>query len=81
MDTSVNSPGAGEQYSDRYNTVISADENGFIEYWEPTMPFEKPMKIRGLWSFKSETDLFEFKKVNYSHVIPFSDLLTNTHFR
>ena len=51
------------QYSDRYDTVISADENGFVEYWQPREPFEPPKATRALWSFKTETDLLEFKKV------------------
>ena len=51
------------QYSDRYDTVISADEGGFIEYWQPSEPFELPKNVRGLWNYKSETDLYEFKKV------------------
>ncbi|KAJ7935674.1 hypothetical protein B0H13DRAFT_1949159 [Mycena leptocephala] len=49
-------------YSDRYDTVISADEGGFLEYWQPTEPFERPKNVTGLWSYKSETDLYEFKK-------------------
>ncbi|THG98823.1 hypothetical protein EW026_g3435 [Hermanssonia centrifuga] len=49
-------------YSDRYDTVISADESGFIEYWRPTEPFELPKNVPGLWSYKSTTDLYEFKK-------------------
>ncbi|KAI0320530.1 peptidyl-prolyl cis-trans isomerase [Amylostereum chailletii] len=49
-------------YSDRYNCVISADESGFVEYWQPVDPFELPKNVRGLWSFKTQTDLFEFKK-------------------
>ncbi|EPQ54940.1 hypothetical protein GLOTRDRAFT_42869 [Gloeophyllum trabeum ATCC 11539] len=49
-------------YSDKYDTVVSADEGGFIEYWQPSEPFEKPANIRGLWGFKTETDLYEFKK-------------------
>nr|GAT60209.1 peptidyl-prolyl cis-trans isomerase [Mycena chlorophos] len=49
-------------YSDRYDTVLSADESGFLEYWKPTDPFEPPKNVPGLWSFRSETDLFEFKK-------------------
>ncbi|KAJ7863081.1 hypothetical protein B0H14DRAFT_2739235 [Mycena olivaceomarginata] len=49
-------------YSDRYDTVISADEGGFVEYWQPTEPFVLPKMSRGLWSYKSETDLYEFKK-------------------
>ncbi|KAJ3791249.1 peptidyl-prolyl cis-trans isomerase [Lentinula aff. detonsa] len=49
-------------YSDRFNTVISADEGGFVEYWQPVEPFGHPQNIPGLWSYKSETDLYEFKK-------------------
>ncbi|EGN98226.1 hypothetical protein SERLA73DRAFT_91486 [Serpula lacrymans var. lacrymans S7.3] len=49
-------------YSDRYDTVISADENGFIEYWQPSESFEPPKNVPGMWSYKSETDLYEFKK-------------------
>lgn len=55
---------ASSQYSDRYDTVVSADENGFIEYWQPFEPFELPKNVSGLWSYKSETDLYEFKKVS-----------------
>jgi peptidylprolyl isomerase domain and WD repeat-containing protein 1 len=44
--------------------VISGDENGFVEYWQPFEPFEPPKNIPGMWSLKSSTDLYEFKKVN-----------------
>jgi peptidylprolyl isomerase domain and WD repeat-containing protein 1 len=43
--------------------VISADEGGMLEYWQPTEPFDLPKNVRGIWSFKSSTDLYEFKKV------------------
>ncbi|KZT25403.1 hypothetical protein NEOLEDRAFT_1065477 [Neolentinus lepideus HHB14362 ss-1] len=49
-------------YSNKYDTVVSADEGGFIEYWQPSEPFDKPKNVRGLWGFKTETDLYEFKK-------------------
>jgi peptidylprolyl isomerase domain and WD repeat-containing protein 1 len=52
-----------EQYSDRYDTVISVDEAGYLEYWQPQAPFELPKGVPGLWSFKSMTDLYEFNKV------------------
>jgi peptidylprolyl isomerase domain and WD repeat-containing protein 1 len=42
---------------------LSADEGGFLEYWQPKEPFELPRNLPGLWSYKSETDLYEFKKV------------------
>ncbi|KAF6755822.1 peptidyl-prolyl cis-trans isomerase [Ephemerocybe angulata] len=49
-------------YSDRYATVISADESGFVEYWQPIEPFGLPKNVPKLWKYKSETDLYEFKK-------------------
>lgn len=52
------------QYSDRFDCVVSADEGGFVEYWRPSEQFELPTNVPGLWSFKSQTDLYEFKKVS-----------------
>ena len=52
-----------QQYSDRYDTIVSADEQGFVEYWTPTEPFELPRNVHRLWSYKTETDLYDFKKV------------------
>ncbi|OCB88921.1 peptidyl-prolyl cis-trans isomerase [Sanghuangporus baumii] len=49
-------------YNDRYDTVISADENGFVEYWQPFEPFEPPKNVPQMWEYKTSTDLFEFKK-------------------
>ncbi|OBZ72282.1 Peptidyl-prolyl cis-trans isomerase cyp15 [Grifola frondosa] len=49
-------------YSDRYNTVISADEGRFVEYWQPFELFEPPKNVPGMWTYKSTTDLYEFKK-------------------
>ena len=51
------------QYADAYDTVVSADESGFLEYWQPTEPYEPPKHIKGMWQLKSQTDLYEFKKV------------------
>ncbi|KAH8114737.1 peptidyl-prolyl cis-trans isomerase [Phellopilus nigrolimitatus] len=51
-----------EKYNDKYDTAISADENGFVEYWQPFEPFEPPKNDPKMWKFKSQTDLFEFKK-------------------
>ena len=53
-------------YNERYDTVVSADEAGFIEYWQPTEPWEAPTGVAGMWEFKSATDLYEFKKVSSS---------------
>ncbi|KAJ3107107.1 hypothetical protein HDU97_004800 [Phlyctochytrium planicorne] len=59
------------RYHPAAQTVISMDKGGMIEYWEPNLdgncPQPKPPKID--WSFKSETDLYEFKKAK---VIPTS---------
>ncbi|KAG6820714.1 hypothetical protein H0H93_012767 [Arthromyces matolae] len=49
-------------FSDKFDTVISADEGGFVEYWQPIEPFVLPKNVAGMWSYKSETDLYEFKK-------------------
>ncbi|KAL5482454.1 CYP15 [Sanghuangporus weigelae] len=49
-------------YNDRYDTVISADENGFVEYWQPFEPFEPPRNVPRMWEYKTSTDLFEFRK-------------------
>ncbi|KAJ9091648.1 hypothetical protein QFC19_009018 [Naganishia cerealis] len=49
-------------YSPQHDCVISADEAGFVEYWRPREPWSIPDDIRGMWQFKSQTDLFEFKK-------------------
>ncbi|KAJ1303356.1 hypothetical protein OPQ81_011550 [Rhizoctonia solani] len=29
-------------YTDHFDTVISADESGFVEYWQPREPYEPP---------------------------------------
>ncbi len=56
----------GFKYSHRYDTVISADENGFVEYWQPDEHFEPPKDCKRIWTYKSATDLYEFKKVCHS---------------
>ena len=45
-------------FNDAYDCVISADENGMLEYWRPDS-YEKP---DGVFHYKSSTNLFEFKK-------------------
>ncbi|GAA5872288.1 hypothetical protein JCM1840_004117 [Sporobolomyces johnsonii] len=47
-------------YNPKYDTVISVDVGGMIEYWEPSEPFEKPETVE--WQSKAETGLYEFKK-------------------
>ena len=45
-------------YNNAYDCAVSADENGMIEYWDPST-YEKPDSV---FKFKSSTDLFDFKK-------------------
>ncbi len=48
-------------FSDEYDCVVSADESGMMEYWSPSNNYEKPDNV---FSMKSSTNLFEFKKVS-----------------
>jgi peptidylprolyl isomerase domain and WD repeat-containing protein 1 len=47
-------------YNNDYDCVVSVDQGGMIEYWRPSSPFEKPENV---FTMKSSTNLFEFKKV------------------
>ena len=55
-------------YNPVEDIVVSIDEGGMMEYWNPKeldqggVGQPKPPKIS--WELKSETDLYEFKKVN-----------------
>jgi peptidylprolyl isomerase domain and WD repeat-containing protein 1 len=46
-------------YNSAYNCVLSADESGMIEYWQPSGSYEKPDNV---FEMKSTTSLFAFKK-------------------
>lgn len=46
-------------FNDKYDCVVSADEGGMVEYWQPSGNYEKP---EGVFEYKSSTNLFEFKK-------------------
>ena len=46
-------------YNSSWDCVISADNGGIIEYWMPTGSAEKPA---GVFTTKSETSLFDFRK-------------------
>lgn len=46
-------------FNNAYNCVVSADESGMLEYWQPGGNYEKPDNV---FEYKSSTDLFEFKK-------------------
>ncbi|CAZ83960.1 unnamed protein product [Tuber melanosporum] len=48
-------------FNDKYDTVVSCDEGGMIEYWSPhsEREFEKPSSV---FVFKSDTSLLDFKR-------------------
>ncbi|OAA82427.1 cyclophilin-type peptidyl-prolyl cis-trans isomerase [Akanthomyces lecanii RCEF 1005] len=46
-------------FNDNYDCVVSADEGGMIEYWQPSGTYDKP---NGVFEYKSSTNLFDFKK-------------------
>ena len=49
-------------YNERYDTVLSADISGLIEYWRPEEPYQQPKDVPRIWTYKSDTDLLDFKK-------------------
>ncbi|CAD6504500.1 BgTH12-00010 [Blumeria graminis f. sp. triticale] len=53
-------------FNNAYDCVISADEDGMLEYWSPSNNYEKPDNV---FEFKSSTNLYELKKAK---VIPAS---------
>ncbi len=46
-------------FNHAYDCVVSADDNGMLEYWSPNANYEKPDNV---FQYKSSTNLFEFKK-------------------
>ncbi|KAI1503245.1 hypothetical protein F5X99DRAFT_121015 [Biscogniauxia marginata] len=46
-------------FNDAYDCVVSADDNGMLEYWSPNANYEKPDNV---FQYKSSTNLFDFKK-------------------
>ena len=46
-------------FNNAFDCVVSADENGMVEYWRPSGTYEKPDNV---FQYKSSTNLFEFKK-------------------
>ncbi|QPH00810.1 hypothetical protein C2857_004808 [Epichloe festucae Fl1] len=46
-------------FNNTYDCVVSADENGMVEYWRPDGSDEKPDNV---FEYKSSTNLFDFKK-------------------
>lgn len=62
------------RYNPVVHVVVSVDDSGMMEYWTPDkdVEFQQPGLDKISWEFKSDTDLYEFKKVSY----PFIHLLT-----
>jgi peptidylprolyl isomerase domain and WD repeat-containing protein 1 len=46
-------------FNNVYDCVLSADDNGMLEYWRPCGNYEKPDNV---FEYKSSTNLFDFKK-------------------
>ncbi|KAF1914901.1 peptidyl-prolyl cis-trans isomeras-like protein [Ampelomyces quisqualis] len=59
-------------YNNAYDCVVSVDQGGMVEYWRPSGTFEKPDNV---WSLKSSTNLFDFKK---SKCVPSSIIISPT---
>ena len=54
-------------FNDKYNCVISVDEGGMVEYWQPNGNYDKPSTV---FRLKSDTNLFDFKRVCINQVNP-----------
>ncbi|KAI0880398.1 uncharacterized protein GGS22DRAFT_85490 [Annulohypoxylon maeteangense] len=52
-------------FNDAYDCVVSADDNGMLEYWSPSANYEKPENV---FQYKSSTSLFDFKKAKSTPV-------------
>ncbi|KAI5862731.1 hypothetical protein GGS23DRAFT_90475 [Durotheca rogersii] len=59
------SPVSVMAFNDAYDCVVSADDNGMLEYWSPSANYEKPDNV---FQYKSSTNLFEFKKAKSTPV-------------
>ncbi|KAF3005747.1 hypothetical protein E8E13_006750 [Curvularia kusanoi] len=46
-------------YNNAYDCIVSVDNGGMVEYWQPSGNFSKPDNV---WAMKSSTNLFDFKK-------------------
>lgn len=47
------------KYCEKYNCCCSVDSSGMVEFWDPST-LESCSKLS--WKFKTDTDLYEFKK-------------------
>ncbi|KAI0845291.1 hypothetical protein F5Y00DRAFT_246561 [Daldinia vernicosa] len=52
-------------FNDAFDCVVSADDNGMLEYWSPSANYEKPENV---FQYKSSTNLFDFKKAKSTPV-------------
>ncbi|KAI1386990.1 uncharacterized protein F4822DRAFT_331723 [Hypoxylon trugodes] len=59
------SPVSVMAFNNAYDCVVSADDNGMLEYWSPSANYEKPDNV---FQYKSATNLFEFKKAKSTPV-------------
>ncbi|KAJ3279033.1 Peptidyl-prolyl cis-trans isomerase cyp15 [Borealophlyctis nickersoniae] len=54
------------KYNSLANVVVSVDRGGMVEYWQPDADAEEGFVLPNPpavdWEFKSDTDLYEFKK-------------------
>jgi hypothetical protein len=63
------------KYNPIADTVVSVDKGGMMEYWVPDLDVESGFEGTEnskfvSWKFKSDTDLYEFKKViDYSTIL------------
>ncbi|KAG6286008.1 hypothetical protein E4U09_006941 [Claviceps aff. purpurea] len=46
-------------FNNAFDCVVSADENGMVEYWRPNEKYEKPDNV---FEYKTSTNLFDFRK-------------------
>jgi peptidylprolyl isomerase domain and WD repeat-containing protein 1 len=65
LDKIHRSPVSIMKYHPYAHTVVSIDEQGMMEYWDadPDHDFQQPKPPVISWELKSDTDLYEFKKV------------------
>jgi len=59
------------EYNPIDDVVVSVDDGGMVEYWQPNPDenFAQPKPPTIAWTYKSDTDLYTFKK---NHTVPTS---------
>jgi peptidylprolyl isomerase domain and WD repeat-containing protein 1 len=48
------------KYNEAHDCVVSIDQGGIVEYWQPNEQFSLPSTVA--WQYKTDTDLYEFVK-------------------